>query len=503
MIQQTILIVDADEDFLAWCQRHLAADTVRVSTAKSAEAAFSQVQAAMPDLIIVELRLPPGNGLDLLRRIRQHDPNATVLLTTGFPPTSAVIEAMKLGAYDFLRKEAVNFDLRPVVEAALRNQEAIRSASARGNREELRAEDYRETIIGKSAAMQEVFKMIGRVSRADAPVLITGESGCGKEVVASAIHKFSLRANRPYVAINCAAIPADLLESELFGHEKGSFTGASTQRIGRFEQCDGGTLFLDEIGDMPVAIQSKILRVLQEGEFSRVGGNQTLKSDARIIAATNRDLEAEVANNRFREDLFYRLNVVRIHIPPLRQRREDIPLLVEFFLQRVADQKRTERVRIADEAMQLLMDHDWPGNVRELENTLQRACVLATNKILLPKDFPIGKRRRPAVPAAEPEDSEEDFADEALADSDAPAAAVNPLPSPVLPAGSEPDLQRAVEILLDAAVANEELQLLPWLEREMTLHAMRRVGGNQVRAAKLLGITRGTLRKRLERYDIA
>jgi DNA-binding NtrC family response regulator len=488
MIQQSILIVDGDEDFLAWCQRHLAADSVRILTAKAPEAAFKLFQDVSPDLSIVELRLPQGNGLDLLRRIRQHDPNATVLLTTGFPPTSAVIEAMKLGAYDFLRKEAVNFELRPVVEAALRNQEAVRSASTRGDRGELRAEDYRETIIGKSAAMQEVFKMIGRVSRVDAPVLITGESGCGKEIVASSIHKHSLRASRPYVAINCAAIPADLLESELFGHEKGAFTGATAQRIGRFEQCDGGTLFLDEIGDMPLAVQSKILRVLQEGEFSRVGGNQTLRSDARIIAATNKDLETEVSRQRFREDLFYRLNVVRIHIPPLRQRREDIPLLVDFFLQRIADQRRTERIRITDEALRLLLEHDWPGNVRELENTVQRACVLATGKVLLPKDFPIG---RPAFP----DEDEEAGPDAEGAETSAP--------SPSAPSDVALDLQAAVDILLDAAAANETLQLLPWLEREMTLHAMRRVGGNQVRAAKLLGITRGTLRKRLERYGIA
>jgi len=490
MIQQSILIVDGDEDFLAWCQRHLAAGSVRIVTAKAADAAFKLFQDGPPDLSIVELRLPQANGLDLLRRMRQHDPNATVLLTTGFPPTSAVIEAMKLGAYDFLRKEAVNFDLRPVVEAALRNQEAVRSASAQGDRGELRAEDYRETIIGKSAAMQEVFKMIGRVSRVDAPVLITGESGCGKEIVASSIHKHSLRASRPYVAINCAAIPADLLESELFGHEKGAFTGASTQRIGRFEQCDGGTLFLDEIGDMPLAVQSKILRVLQEGEFSRVGGNQTLRSDARIIAATNKDLESEVSRQRFREDLFYRLNVVRIHIPPLRRRREDVPLLVDFFLRRIADQRKTERIRVTDEAMQRLMEHDWPGNVRELENTVQRACVLATGQVLLPKDFPIGRQ-------SDRQDDEDSASDSGLSDSEGSP--------PVLSAPSDiaPDLQTAVNILLDAAAANEELQLLPWLEREMTLHAMRRVGGNQVRAAKLLGITRGTLRKRMERYGIS
>lgn len=382
---QTILIVDEEEDFLSWAEKHLAAPEVSIVTATNAEAGLKQFEQLQPDLAIIELRLQPINGLELLRRMRLHDPNAMVVLTTGFPPTSAVIESMKLGAYDVLRKESLNFELRPVVEAVLQAQEEIRVVR-KSKPTQLSNDDYRETIIGKSPAMQEVFKMIGRVSRSDAPVLITGESGCGKEIVANAIHKFSLRASQEYVAINCAAIPADLLESELFGHEKGAFTGAQAQRIGRFEQCDGGALFLDEIGDMPLPVQSKILRVLQEGEFSRVGGNQTLRSDVRIVAATNKDLENEVELKRFREDLFYRLNVVRIQIPPLRERREDIPLLVDFFLQRIAEQRGAEKIRVTDEALQLLEGYDWPGNVRELENVLERAVILSEKERL---DFDI------------------------------------------------------------------------------------------------------------------
>lgn len=492
---QNILVVDADEDFLSWCRRHLSAPRVLVEVETSAERAFQRVERAMPDLMIVELRVGPISGLEFLRRVRQHDPNALVVMTTGFPPSSAVIESMKLGAYDFLRKESLTYDLRPVVEAALSAQDEIRAVSRTSRPEPLRDDDYRENIIGKAPAMQEVFKLIGRVSRSDAPVLVTGESGCGKEVVARAVHQFSPRAKQEYMAINCAAIPADLLESELFGHEKGSFTGASTQRIGRFEQCDHGTLFFDEIGDMPMPVQSKILRVLQEGEFSRVGGNQTLQSDVRIIAATNKDLEAEVERGRFREDLFYRLNVVRIELPPLRERREDIPLLVDYFLERIARQRHAaEALRVSEEAMDMLKAYHWPGNVRELENTMQRACVLATSRVLLPKDLPLGRAGR-RVPAG-PERPLEPAAFVPSAGVIEPASACGPSET------AKPTLEQAIEVLLDEAERNAELQLLPFLEREMTRHAMERVRGNQVRAAKLLGITRGTLRKRIERYEL-
>jgi len=232
--------------------------------------------------------------------------------------------------------------------------------------------------------------MVGRASRGDAPVLITGESGAGKEIVAGAIHKHSKRSGSEFVTINCAAIPENLLESELFGHEKGSFTGAHSLRKGRFEQCDGGTLFLDEIGDMPIQTQSKILRTLQSGEFSRVGGNETLLADVRILAATNKDLELCVKEGLFREDLFYRLNVMRVHIPPLRKRREDIKLLAEFFLRRNAEQKKAPKLRLSSDSIELLESYRWPGNVRELENTLYRASLLATADVLLPKDIPLG-----------------------------------------------------------------------------------------------------------------
>jgi two-component system nitrogen regulation response regulator GlnG len=307
--------------------------------------------------------------------------------------------------------------------------------------------------------------------------MITGESGSGKELVARAIHHYGNRSTQPFIAINCAAIPENLLESELFGHEKGAFTGAAAMRIGRFEQSNGGTLFLDEIGEMPLPVQSKILRVLQEGEFSRVGGNAVIKTDVRIIAATNKTLEQEVAKKQFREDLFYRLNVVRIHLPPLRLRREDIRLLAEYFLKKIATHKHLPRLTLSGDAIKVLEEYPWPGNVRELENTIQRACVLASSDVLLPKDIPLGF-------ANHPEDS------------------VESAPQVSGAVGGKPTLEIAVETLLDAASADSRLQLLPWLEREFTVFAMKRTKGNQVKAAKLLGVTRATLRKRIERYGI-
>lgn len=390
----TIVVIDPDEDLLTWIGKHLSAPDVEVKLFTDVARALPFCLRQKPDLTIVEMGAGPISGLDVLKQMRQSEPHSLVILMAAFPPSHAVIEAMKWGGYEFLKKEKLNFELKRVAEAALRVREEIRRGPSKPLSGMLPPVD--ESIIGNSPSMQEVFKMVGRVSRGDAPVLITGESGSGKEVVARALHQFSLRGKREFVAINCAAIPDNLLESELFGHEKGAFTGASVKRVGRFEQCDGGTLFLDEIGDMPMQTQSKILRVLQEGEFSRVGGNETLRSDVRVLAATNKKLEEEVMAGGFREDLFYRLNVVRIHIPPLRERVEDIPALADFFLRKAATEKRAPLLRLTDAARELLCTYDWPGNVRELENALYRACALANTSVLLPQDIPlkIGARER-------------------------------------------------------------------------------------------------------------
>ena len=468
---QSILVVDPETDFLAWVQHQLGTKTTRVITATKSDEAYKIFVREDPDVLLTETHLSPFSGQDLLVKVRQRDPNAIVVLMSGFGSTQAVIESMKLGAFDFIRKETLPFNLKVVVDAALKAQAEMKSATA--FKPQLTVEEHQDSIVGKSVAMQQVFKMVGRVAHSDAPVMITGESGTGKELVARAIHRYSGRSTKSFVAINCAAIPEQLLESELFGHEKGAFTGAVGARVGRFEQSHGGTLFLDEIGDMPLALQGKILRVLQGGEFSRVGGNDTLKTNVRIVAATNKNLEQEVSQKTFREDLFYRLNVVRVQLPPLRQRTEDIRLLAEYFLQKVAAQKLLPRLQLSEEAMRVLEAHAWPGNVRELENTIQRACVLATSDLLTPRDIPFGpgETAEPGAPAA---------ASEAVAQT----------------------TQAAIEVLLKAAQVDPDVQLLPWLEREFTLYAMTATKGNQVRAAKLLGITRATLRKRIERFQI-
>lgn len=473
---QTILIADPDSDFLEWASNQLTSSTTRVLTSEDSEEAYRLYMREKPDVFMVETHLCPIGGMELTARIRQRDTNAIIVITSAFGTTQAVIESMRLGAFDFVRKETLPFSLRAVIDGALRAQAEMKAATSA--KPQLTVEEHQDSLVGKSEAMGQVFKMVGRVSLSDAPVMITGESGSGKELVARAIHNYSQRNGKSFVAINCAAIPEQLLESELFGHEKGAFTGAVSQRAGRFEQSHGGTLFLDEIGDMPIQLQSKILRVLQDGEFSRVGGSASIKSDVRIVAATNKNLEREVAEKNFREDLFYRLNVVRIQLPPLRQRMEDIRLLAEYFLQKVAARQRLPKLKISEDAMKVLEGYTWPGNVRELENTIQRACVLATSDVLLPKDIPLGL----------------------VTQNEGPEAPLSPSIPATVP--SIVTKEMAIETLFKSAQTDPTIQLLPWLEREFTLHAMRFTQGNQVRASKLLGITRATLRKRLEIFGI-
>jgi len=494
---QHILVADPEIDFLEWVQQQLSTPTTKVHCVTNAEDALKLYREISPDLLIAEIHMTPFSGLELLRRVRQKDSNAMVVLMSPFGTTQQVIESMKLGAYDYLRKESLPFNLKVIVDAALTAQAELRNVAE--FKPQMTVEQYQDNLVGQSEAMQQVFKMVGRVAHSDAPVMITGESGSGKELVARAIHNYSRRADRLFVAINCAAIPENLLESELFGHEKGAFTGAVNQRIGRFEQSDGGTLFLDEIGEMPMAVQSKILRVLQEGEFSRVGGNSTLKTDVRIIAATNKNLEEEISQRAFREDLFYRLNVVRLHLPPLRQRVEDIRLLAEYFLQKIAAHKHLPAPRLSEDAVRLLESYNWPGNVRELENTIQRACVLATSEVLLPKDIPLGTVEIGEAPLQPVSQASAEGAPTPLS----PPPGIPSLNHQAPPASSAPlDTKGAVEVLLEAAKADEELQLLPWLEREFTIAAMQMTRGNQLKAAKLLGVTRATLRKRIERFSI-
>jgi DNA-binding NtrC family response regulator len=392
--EDTLLLVDPDLDFLDWATKHLSAKNLRVLRCDNAANAIKVIEKTQVSVVVAAMDLEPFDGPELLGRIMQQSPQTLVILTAGFPTTGQIIEVTQRGAHDVLRKESLAFELRPVIESALQTQDDRRAAHHPDA--EMPKHDGRVKMIGISRALQEVFKLVGRVARSDAPVLIAGESGTGKELVAKAVHEYSPRRQKEMITINCGAIPENLLESELFGHEKGSFTGAIARRAGRFEQADGGTLFLDEIGDMPLSIQVKLLRVLQDGSFSRVGANETMTTDVRIVAATHKNLSDEVAAGRFREDLYYRLNVVEIKIPALRERLEDIPLLAEFFLQRITRKNGMARIRISAEAVSTLQAHHWPGNVRELENTIARACALASSQILLPADIPLASAPRKA-----------------------------------------------------------------------------------------------------------
>jgi two-component system nitrogen regulation response regulator GlnG len=474
-----LLLIDDEADVQYSFRRIFDQPDIELTTANSGEEGLKLITRLKPDLVIMDVRMGGISGLETLRRLRQADAKLMVVMMTAYGTTQTTIEAMKLGAYDYLLKP---FDVPRLKQIVLNALKAARDMKQVVSYEPLLdSEDYDLGIIGRSEAMQNVFKIIGQLAASNATALITGESGTGKELVARAIYSHSKRSGLPFLAINCAAIPENLLESELFGHEKGAFTGATAQRIGKFEQCDGGTIFLDEIGDMALATQAKILRVLQSGAFERVGGNQTIKVDVRVIAATHRALEQAVAAREFREDLFYRLNVVRIHIPPLRERREDVPLLVNYFLKKFAQAQGRPPKSIVAATVEALERFHWPGNVRELENMIQRAIVMAKGDVLLPGDLPPLISNAPASAAGA-----------------APAS-----PSRVAPQETKPaDIAALSRVFFQWARENPKLKILPAVERELIIQALLETKGNQVRAAKLLGITRATLRKRVEKFHI-
>src|SRR3989440_1782901 len=381
-----LLLIDDEADVQYSFRRILDSPEIELTTASSGEEGLKVIPKLKPDLVMMDVRMGAMNGLETLRRIRQMDSKLFVILMTAYGTTQTTIEAMKLGAYDYLLKP---FDVPKLKEIVLNALKAARDMKQVVSYQPLlEQEDYELGIVGRSEAMQQVFKLIGQLAASDATALITGESGTGKELVARAIYHHSNRSQHSFLAVNCAAIPEQLLESELFGHERGAFTGATLQRIGKFEQCHRGTLFLDEIGDMTPATQTKILRVLQSGTFERVGGNQPITADVRIIAATNKSLEHAVAARQFREDLFYRLNVVRVHIPPLRERREDIRLLVNYFLKKFAKEQVGPPKSIAQATVKALEKYHWPGNVRELENVIRRGLVVAKGDAILLSDLP-------------------------------------------------------------------------------------------------------------------
>ena len=467
---QTILIVDDDKS-IRYSLKRMMEEKYSILTAHNGEEALGRVKESSPDLIIMDIKMPGRNGIEVLREIKSIDPKSLVIIMTAYGTTETAIEAMKYGAFDYILKPFPIPQMKGLVEKALAlrklMKEEVTYAPAVG------PEEKEERIVGSSPKMHEIYKMIGQVAPSDVTVLIRGESGTGKELIARAIYHHSLRSNQPFLPVNCAAIPDTLLESELFGHEKGAFTGASARRIGKLEQCQGGTIFLDEIGDMTLSTQAKLLRVLQEKSFERLGGMETIKVDIRPIVATNKNLEEAISNGRFREDLYYRLNVVSITIPPLRERKEDIPELVSYFLKKFNRELKKGVVGITPSVMEKITSYGWPGNVRQLENVLKRAMVLCQGEWILEDQLLFEK-------GWEKREVEEEMSKENVEDL----------------------LNSLFEELSKTTTISQDLDMISILERGLILRALQKTGGNQLKAALLLGIHRSTLRGKMEKYNI-
>lgn len=464
-----ILVIDDEFSILHAFRRAFDDPGEVLLTAANAEEGIALAVSERPDVVVLDLNLPDAYGLDVFHQIRAVDARIPVIFITGHGTTETAIEAMKLGAFDYLLKPLELARMRDLVERAAEISRLGRVPAVVPD-EPVPVGTAADVLVGRSPAMQEVYKAIGRVAPQDLAVLIMGESGTGKELVARAIYQHSRRASGPFLAVNCAAIPENLLESELFGHEKGAFTGADRRRIGKFEQCSGGTLFLDEIGDMAPLTQAKLLRVLQDGRFERVGGNETIRADVRILAATNRDLVHMIAAGEFREDLYYRLGVVTITLPPLRERTGDLPILVDHFLKRFSPEMDKKVVQAAPEVLDLLGRYPWPGNLRELQSVLRQALLRAQGPVLLTAFLPAMVRGE-APPEAGPRAAAgawEEFLDERLR------------------SGSH-DLYA------------ESLTLM---ERSLVTRVLRHTKGNQLQAAKILGITRGSLRAKIRTLGI-
>jgi two-component system nitrogen regulation response regulator GlnG len=465
------LVIDDEAAVCYSFRRVFGGEGVEVLTANTGAEGVAIVERQRPDVVVLDLQLPDGSGLDFFRRIQALDPRRPVIFVTAHGTTETAIEAMKNGAFDYLVKpvnlEAMSQLLARAFEAArLMNVPAVLPEAEPGDR-----------IVGRSAVMQEMCKLIGRVAPQDVPVLILGESGAGKELVARAVYHHSRRADKPFLAINCAAIPETLLESELFGHEQGAFTGAHRRRIGKFEQCDGGSLFLDEIGDMSPALQAKMLRLLQDQRFERVGGNTTQQTQVRILTATNKDLEAEVVAGRFRKDLYYRLKVVTITVPPLRDRLEDLAELAHYFLFRFNRELGLDVRSIAPEALELMRAYAWPGNVRELQSALKQAMLHVTGPVLLPESLPREVQEQAAKGMS----------------SAAPTAAEG---------ATESDLHRLIEQCLASAGGKVYEKVVAAVERVLFTRALQHTHGNLTRASELLGLYRATLRSKLRNLGL-
>ena len=466
----TLLVVDDEPSILHFFRRAFADPKLTLLTAGTAAEGLEAFRRSRADVAVLDISLPDADGLELLKRIHAVEPKTPVIFITGHGTADTAIEAMKLGAYEYLLKPLELDHLQDLVARAMEISRLMRVPAAPA--EPGRDDQPGDLLIGRCPAMQEVYKAVGRVAPQDVIALILGESGTGKELVARAIYHHSRRAAGPFLAINCAAIPETLLESELFGHEKGAFTGADRRRIGKFEQCNGGTLFLDEIGDMSPLTQGKILRVLQDQTFERLGGNETVRTNVRLIAATHRDLERMVAEGRFRGDLFYRLSVFTVRLPPLRERAGDIPALAEYFVRRAGRELGKAVTSISPEAMELLTRYRWPGNVRELQSVVKQALLAATGPVLVAEFLPAALRGAGAdTPACEP---------------------------PPSGAGAFAEVTRFVEDRLAAGTTDLYSEWRGLVEPHLFGLVLARTGGNLSAAAKILGINRATLRTRLE-----
>ncbi len=453
-----ILIADDEEDVRALLTEVLDEEDYTVVTVDNGQKAVDFVAKSSPDCVLLDVRMPVMDGMEAFLKIREISPDLPVIFITAYGSSDLAIKAMKKGAYDYLTKP---FDIE---EVKIKVRKAIELKELSSSFEKVKSgNNYKQDeIVGESSEMQEVYKDIGRVADSDVTVLIRGESGTGKELVAKAIYFHSNRKNKPFIVVNCAAIPESLLESELFGHEKGAFTDAIARHIGKFEQAEKGTIFLDEIGDMGLVLQAKLLRVLQEKTFERIGGKETIVSQARILAATNRNLEELVKEDKFREDLYYRLNVVAINVPPLKERKVDMPLLVDYFVAKFSKKYGKIVQGVSDDVMRLFMDYDWPGNVRELENAIARGVIITSAPLIMMDHLP-------------PE-----MAQKAGEKTSITAIAQKEGGNTVVP--------------LPKAIAE--------IEKEMIVRAIKKANGNKTKAAKMLGISRKSLFNKIRGYEI-
>ncbi|MFH1139077.1 MAG: sigma-54 dependent transcriptional regulator [Pseudomonadota bacterium] len=463
-----ILIIDDDLQLGQSFQRLLVEEGHDVKVAVSGEAGIAQIRVFYPDLVITDVRLPGINGIETFKAVREIEKRMPVIVMTAFGTTEMAIEATKLGAFDYILKPFEIPEMLVLINQAL---ESGRIMSARVRIDDNPESSADDALIGRAPAMQEIYKAIGRTAPTGATVLIRGESGTGKELVARALYQHSLRSDKPFLVINCVAIPETLLESELFGYEKGAFTGATHRRIGKVEQAMGGTLFLDEIGDMPLSIQAKILRMLQEKSIERLGGRQTIPVDVRIIAATNRNLEAAIEEGRFREDLYYRLNVVTLNLPPLRERPGDTALLADFFLNRFSREMGVANPGLTPEGCLMLSSHSWPGNVRELANAMEKCLIFSRGRPIGPEDAAhsvIGPDYRSGQPLEAPDEAIRKWARQALA------------------VGGDNLLNELTDHVAGLIISE----------------ALTMTGGNRTRAAELLGLSRPTLLAKMEKHNL-